>query len=70
MQIGDPVKELTTTGFAWLFMTQELQDINQVYDKNDLLIHTLQLCKDFDIVLRKANKLLNKLTTMQNESMK
>jgi hypothetical protein len=70
MQIGDPVTELATTGFAWHFMTQELQNINLVYNKNDLLIHTLQLCKDFDIVLRKANRLLNRLNTMQKESMK
>jgi hypothetical protein len=70
MKIGDPIKELTTTGFAHLFLSQELQDINQKYCKNDLLIHTLQFCKDFDCVLRRANKLVNKLTKMQSESMK
>jgi hypothetical protein len=70
MKIGDPIKELTTTGFAHLFLSQELQDINHKFCKNDLLIHTLQFCKDFDCVLRRANKLVNKLTKMQSESMK
>jgi hypothetical protein len=70
MKIGDPIKELTATAFARLFLSQELQDINQTYCKNDLLIHTMQFCKDFDCVLRRANKLVNKLTKMQSDSMK
>ena len=49
---------------------QDLKDIKNKYTQNDLLTHTEQFCKDFDVVLDKAQKLLTKLVTMQSESMK
>ena len=70
IKIGDPLKELASTGFARLFLMQELKDIKKAYCQNDLLTHTVQFCKDFDVVLAKSQKLLNKLTAMQSESMK
>jgi hypothetical protein len=63
--ICGPIKQL-----ARLFLIQELKDVKKKYGQNDLLTHTLQFCKDFDVVLTKAQKLLNKLVTMQSESMK
>jgi hypothetical protein len=64
------INELATTGFARLFLMQELKDVKKEYGPNDLLTRSLQFCKDFDCVLTKAQKLLNKLVTMQSESMK
>jgi hypothetical protein len=66
MRISDPIYELTTTGFARLFLTHELEDISQKFGKNYLLIHTQQFSKEFDFVLRKANNEVNKLNTMQS----
>ena len=70
MKIGGPIKELATTGFACLFLMQELKDVRKEYCQNDVLIHTVQFCKDFDVVLAESQKLLNKLTAMQSEAMK
>jgi hypothetical protein len=69
MRISDPILELTTTGFARLFLTHEIEDICEKYCKNYLLIHTEQFSKDSDFVLRKANNEVNKLNTMQSKSM-
>jgi hypothetical protein len=49
---------------------QELKDVNKEYCKNDLLTHTLKFSKDFDVVLANAQKLLNKLITMQSDAKK
>jgi hypothetical protein len=70
MNVCDPIKELATTGFARLFLMQELKDVKKEYCQNDLLTHTVKFCSDFDVVLGKAQKLLIKLITMQSESMK
>jgi hypothetical protein len=70
MQTCDPIRELATTGFARLFLMQELKDVKKEYCQNDLLTHTVKFCSDFDVVLGKAQKLLIKLITMQSESMK
>jgi hypothetical protein len=64
------INELATTGFARLFLMQELKDVKKEYTSNDLLTHSLKFCKEFDNVLTKAQKLLNKLVTMQSESRK
>jgi hypothetical protein len=69
-QTCDPIRDLATTGFARLFLMQELKDVKKEYTQNDLLTHTVKFCSDFDDVLGKAQKLLIKLITMQSESMK
>jgi hypothetical protein len=51
MKICDPFKELATTGFARLFLMQELKDVKKEYCQSDLLTHTLKFCSDFDVVL-------------------
>jgi hypothetical protein len=69
-KICNPIKELATTGFARLFLMQELKDVKKEYCQNDLLTHTVKFCSDFDSVLAKAQKLLSKIVSMQSESMK
>ena len=70
LKIDGPLKELSNKGFARIFLMQDLKDIKKTYTPNDLLTHTDQFCKDFDVVLDKAQKLLTKLVTMQSESTK
>ena len=70
MKLISPIKALATTGFARIFLMQELKDVKKEYCQNDLLTHTLKFSKDFDVVLAKAQKLLNKLITMQSEALK
>jgi hypothetical protein len=69
-KIFQPIQQLATTGFARLFLMQELKDVKNNYCQNDLLTHTLKFSSDFDDVLSKAQKLLGTLTSMQSESMK
>jgi hypothetical protein len=70
MKLTFPIKALATAGFARIFLMQQLKDVKKEYCQNDLLTHTLKFSKDFDVLLANAQKLFNKLITMQSEAMK